>query len=691
MGLASRMMGGLVRHFTTDQAVRAGIITATYAAAASYSRGLLPRTAVQQAAVTGVCATAYYALGTTTWATVSSAAAGTPGSRPGPTARLVAAGVSAAGGKAGEVALRPHSGDTLMTGIAWSELKLLSVAGLAGGLVTVSDLLVHDVLGMRRTPGTTLAVDLGTGALVAGASLARRMHRARRYGDGSAPHKPPHGRPEVSASARARTVAVAGATVAGSAVALAAMATTEQSGARWIGRGLNAATEQDLGEFSDFVGHGIMLTCLAGVGVVGLRRVRHMTQRKSEVMEPAYRDAPTSPYVSCGPTSEIPFEAIGKEGRRFVLMRLPAAEIEEVMGEPAVEPVRVVVPREDTIEHRADLAVRELVATGGFDRGTICIASPTGVGYVNYVMAEALEYLTRGDCAVVVPQYAYVPSALALNKTKEGVALQTAVLEAVQRRVGGMDPARRPRVLQFGESLGAQVAADVAGPLGAPRFDELGLEAGLYLGVPFRSSLWKAWMHDRDAMSTGDRLVNVPKASDLPAGSGRHVMINHHDDPINKFSYSMAVQRPWWFGPPQSRPPMVPRESLFRPVISFVVALVDLLNGMDSKPGHFVLRAHDYRFDMREAVEKAYDLPASSDQRTAIEAALRTRENEWAEMRLIARTGEKALGQLRDTLNAWGEDIVNLQIDDNPGDEASSRLVAYLNTRLGQSGGSGAG
>ena len=26
-------------------------------------------------------------------------------------------------------------------------------------------------------------------------------------------------------------------------------------------------------------------------------------------------------------------------------------------------------------------------------------------------------------------------------------------------------------------------------------------------------------------------------------------MINHHDDPINKFSYQMVVQRPWWFGP----------------------------------------------------------------------------------------------------------------------------------------------
>ena len=86
------------------------------------------------------------------------------------------------------------------------------------------------------------------------------------------------------------------------------------------------------------------------------------------------------------------------------------------------------------------------------------MASPTGVGYVNYVMAEALEYLTRGDCTVVVPQYAYVPSALALNKTEEGVELQAAVIQAIARRLDELAPVNRPRIVQFGESLGAQVA-----------------------------------------------------------------------------------------------------------------------------------------------------------------------------------------------------------------------------------------
>ena len=68
-----------------------------------------------------------------------------------------------------------------------------------------------------------------------------------------------------------------------------------------------------------------------------------------------------------------------------------------------------------TPEDRAKIALAELERLGGFERSLIVVAAPTGVGYVNYSFAEAVEYLTRGDCAIVVPQYALVPSALALQ------------------------------------------------------------------------------------------------------------------------------------------------------------------------------------------------------------------------------------------------------------------------------------
>ena len=115
-------MDGLLRHFTTDpRAVRAGVTRVTGQPLRSYSRGAVATHPVQQAGVTGVSVTAYYALGAaTTWATISSAAAGTPGSRPGPRARLVAAaGIGRRQDRravdAGRPAPRASKG-----GIAWS-------------------------------------------------------------------------------------------------------------------------------------------------------------------------------------------------------------------------------------------------------------------------------------------------------------------------------------------------------------------------------------------------------------------------------------------------------------------------------------------------------------------------------------------------------------------------------------------
>ena len=124
-------------------------------------------------------------------------------------------------------------------------------------------------------------------------------------------------------------------------------------------------------------------------------------------------------------------------------------------------------------------------------------------------------------------------------------------------------------------------------------------------------------------------------------------------------------------------------------MISFVIAIVDLLNGMDSKPGEFKLLAHDYRIDLREALETTFDLSVTLDQRDQIESALRRREQEWAEKRLIARTRREGTAAPAQHHQLLGMDTVNLQLDEKPSDDASSRLIDYLNARLGQSGSSG--
>jgi uncharacterized membrane protein len=341
-------------------------------------------------------------------------------------------------------------------------------------------------------------------------------------------------------------------------------------------------------------------------------------------------------------------------------MTLTDTQITNVMGEVAIDPVRAVIPRDGSVEERADLAVAELEALGGFERSVIVVASPTGVGYVNYVMAEALEYLTRGNCAIVVPQYAMVPSALALDKTREGTQLQAAVLEAISRRIRRIPPARRPRLYQFGESLGAQVALDVAAVGGIARLDSLDVTAGLYLGVPFRSRTWHAWAAEPRAVDPHGRMICVSEPDEAPDTPGQHLMVVHNDDPVNKFAYTMFIRRPWWFGAPETRPPMVPRETLFRPVSSFVIAVFDLLNAMNQKPGVFQRVGHDYRIDLRASLQKAFGLTASETQAIAIEAALREREQMWAEARLVAKTALRAVASINQTLNKWGRSTVSM-------------------------------
>jgi uncharacterized membrane protein len=385
----------------------------------------------------------------------------------------------------------------------------------------------------------------------------------------------------------------------------------------------------------------------------------------------------------------VSFADIGKEGRRFVLMALSAADITAVMGEPALDPIRAVAGFDSagTPEARAELALAELEALGAYERSVIVVAAPTGVGYVSYSFAEALEYLTRGDCAIVVPQYALVPSALALNQTDAGARMQTLILAGIRDRIAALPPGRRPRLLQFGESLGAQVAMDVAAE-GTHRFDELGLAGGLYLGTPFRTELWDRWFSDPVGTDPAGMLASVSSADGIPSlpRSVRHVQVIHDDDPINKFGYDTVVREPWWMGPPEHRPPGVPRETEFRPVVTFVLTLVDLKNGMRSQPGEFVRVGHDYRIELCDAIRHAFHLSAAPGQVARIEQALRDREREWAARRMVAKRFASARASVMGQLTRWGVDPSSLGLDEQTVATLARGDLSGLLTRLGTSG-----
>ncbi len=662
------------RRWQADPATRAGLLGALWSVAPSYARGLLPRSPVDQAITTGVIALANYELTATTWASVTASVAGRPGNRPSTERRLVAAVGTVAVGAALERLTATQARRHLGAALAGAVGERLVTAGVAGGATTTLDVFIHRAVGRQRGIETTLLLDATVGGLLATATVWARNRRAHRFGLVD-PDRPAvlHGTPRSLAQA-----VLAG---GGAAAAITGLAVIEQSVAESVTALVERVGGGESGSAGAFVGHGVALLATGAAGLAGLREIRARIERRDDVVEPAYTEAPSSPYVSAGPASEVRFADIGKEGRRFVLMALTAADITSVMGEPSREPVRVVAGYASSrdVTERARIAVRDLVALGGLERSLIVVAAPTGVGYVNYVAAEAIEYLARGDCAIVVPQYALVPSALALGQTRAGERLQRLVLAGITEHLSKIPAARRPRVVQFGESLGAEVALDVAGGGGPQTFAAMGIVAGLYLGVPFRSALWERWRDDGAAVDPQGRLVLVAEPNEIPPGdaTGRHIMVVHHDDPVNKFSYQMAVQQPWWLGEPHSRPPLVPRETAFRPLTTFVLTVVDLKNGMNAQPGAFRRRGHDYRIDAAESVAAAYGLPLSTAQLAAVEAALRRRETEWAQRRLVSRAYADAVAKIKDTLTSWGDSTVLIDVADEVRSSGASNSAAW--------------
>jgi uncharacterized membrane protein len=132
-------------------------------------------------------------------------------------------------------------------------------------------------------------------------------------------------------------------------------------------------------------------------------------------------------------------------------------------------PIRVHVPLNAASSDagRARVAVESLVRAGGLVRSTVLVAVPTGSGWIDWAAVSRLEEVTGGDVATVTVQYAARPSWVEYV-LGQGRAVQsaTAVLSAVRAELATVPAASRPRLLVFGESLGATAAAEALHRLG---------------------------------------------------------------------------------------------------------------------------------------------------------------------------------------------------------------------------------
>ena len=374
--------------------------------------------------------------------------------------------------------------------------------------------------------------------------------------------------------------------------------------------------------------------------------------RANDKVEPAYATPPASPLLSGSEDSLLPFADLGQQGRRYVTDVVTPKLIEEVMGEEAVaHPVRVYVGFNSEPVYqtgRAELALAELDRTGAFDRSWLLLVSPTGTGWVDQTMIETAELLTRGDIATCCIQYGRYPSFLSVQKVALGQSQFRLLLWGIRQRLAERPPERRPKVLVFGESLGAWSSSDVVMFQGIEGFDHYGIDRALWVGLPWLAKWSRSGMArgsstlvPEGTVAVFDRHDQLQALDDEQRKRLRAVILSHDNDPIAVLGPELLIQPPWWLADGQ-RGRGVPDGMHWRPVITFIQTAMDAANAMVSVPGKFGSFGHDYRADMARFVQDAFRLPEATEaQLGRIEESLRSLELERAQ-RIKARDPQAA-------------------------------------------------
>lgn len=605
-------------HFLKYRANQAGLLSASAAAPLAYQRTLMPRSTVDQALVSGLAFGSNYALVTAIQEGIQSAA-------------LLALG---------------QAGRTVPDELLWSRASLgADAVALATGLA------VQKALAARSREPLERAAVRSTGYWLARASTAGIViglvqEGLRRTGDGRAHAAVPAVVPALGFVAglgewrrrrddlldadlgpveRANRLKVNG-------IGLAVMAGT--SGIGLVERRIAARVSDSLARVLPGtpqlwrpVGHLASLAALAGTTEFLVRQVFTRIEKSEESVEPALDIPPPMNELSGSLTSEVPFRTLSRAGRRFVWTVSASDRINAVMGEPATcTPARLYVGLESspTEEERVALAIAELDRVDAWDREWLMVVLPTGTGYVNYVAASVLEMLTRGNCASVAMQYAARPSPLSLDRVSEGRNQARLLLDAVSERLHALPADRRPKLLLFGESLGAWTSQDAFIGRGTQGMIDRGVDYAIWIGTPHFSK-WKEQVLYDDGGEIDRSLIGVFNDIDewrtLPPVEReriRFVMITHHDDGVAVFGPELAIQAPPWLEDPATRPSGVPKGMRWMPSVTFFQVLVDMKNAAQVVPGVLEAKGHDYRADLLPFFEETLGLPATPVQRERI-------------------------------------------------------------------------
>ena len=310
----------------------------------------------------------------------------------------------------------------------------------------------------------------------------------------------------------------------------------------------------------------------AGAAAIGVQALRKQARRRGRrnVDFPCDAYEPTTSY---GHVENLDFE-----GQRFLAGTTPGA-IRIFVG----------VKSAQNVGARVDLAIDELHRLNAFDKSRIVICSATLRGYVNPIPVAAEERLSEGDVAHVTVQYHDKRTPYLWRKVP--VAAQTHRLLLGRLQVAMRDLDDPPELVVYGESLGAWASQRVFQDDGIEGLERRGVQRALWVGTPYLSKLGRAL---RGAPHTLHLRTRDIRERD-PDGDFRYVFLERLSDPVVLFPGVDLLWRRY----EQSG-------GGWKPGISFLQGLVDLVKATRWTADEPSSEGHDYRIELPLTVNVAY-------------------------------------------------------------------------------------